>query len=406
MTKQDATAGFSRFWVSRATPLTLAALLFAASCDLFTYKRPFPDAYYENNFIANIDFDENVCADGPATVWVNPAAIPPDAIYPDLDGKPVPVTGRWDLAYRYDEGWEGFNYITVLDTAQTASAYGGATGLVPNAPVYRVEVANLVQGGNFELNEGARFAGTGSWSWQQTANPLFGSGSQRIDLDTGESVTYTSAAVAGLAGFSTNATYNLFFRYNCNASSVKVVIDYLDAFLTLNPTGPSVKGAVKYTINNGYSTAPEVEVLPIDATSDVSGFFIDNFRVGRKGNMELRLYLKTGETNPAMVPGTYSFSVWAYPDPTARDYDNPYKLDMFRVKMAACAGTTFLSTTTAVYAETVGWQKLTATLKPGALSFPDGTPEPVLALIIDLNESRPGSVLLAQPELRFYPDGL
>ena len=166
MTKQDATAGFSRFWVSRATPLTLAALLFAASCDLFTYKRPFPDAYYENNFIANIDFDENVCADGPATVWVNPAAIPPDAIYPDLDGKPVPVTGRWDLAYRYDEGWEGFNYITVLDTAQTASAYGGATGLVPNAPVYRVEVANLVQGGNFELNAGARFSGTGSWAWQ------------------------------------------------------------------------------------------------------------------------------------------------------------------------------------------------------------------------------------------------
>jgi len=52
-----------------------------------------------------------------------------------------------------------------------------------------------------------------------------------------------------------------------------------------------------------------------------------------------------------------------------------------------------------------GWQKMAVRVDNGNLQIDSGATGAVLELIIDLDSSLTGTVLLAQPELRAYPDG-
>ncbi len=369
------------------------------SCDLFTYKRPFPDEYYTSNFIAGRGLDQFSGAD------------PASSIPLDGNGDYIIGTGTWDLAYRYDTDWDGFNYITRTLSPNPASFYGTADGLDPSSEVYLVEVKNLIQAGNFETDESAAWTATTSGSdtaaatWDTTIVQLFGSGNERLDIDKTCSLTYVTTAAAGFPGFSSTASYNLFFRYYSQVYSARYNVDGSSTYNSLNNT--TAKAAVTYTINNGYASPPEITFSPInDVDATLYNFYADNFRVGRNGNMELRLYLTRTQTDPELESGTYSFSVWACPDPDSYDWQNPYLMDKFAVKMVAGTGTGYLASTTATYSGGSGWRKYTATLKPGALTFDDSTKLPVLGLVLDFNSTKPGSVLIAQPELRFYPDGL
>lgn len=368
--------------------LALGAALVLSGCSLFESKQLYGDDYYTANFIAGMPFSSFV-GDG---AMADPT---------------VQATGQWDLSYRYLD-WDGYNYITVKDSGKLVSDFEEADGLDSSASVYRLEVVNLLDGGNFETSaENWTLTGTTATAAQWTSTtPLFGAGCARLDVPAHGNALFLTTSHAGFTGFKATDSYNLFFRYTSKTDKAAITIDNTANILTLNPTGEGVKGYAKYTLNNGYARAPEIAFSPIDDTSILSEFYVDNFRVGRSGNMELRLYLTIAETTPSLESGTYSFSVWVYSDPLATTVQTPYPIDAFVVKMVSCAGTVNLSTTSVTYAAASGWQKLTATLEPGALAFTEGTLDPVLGLVLDFNQSRPGSVLLAQPELRFYPDGL
>ncbi len=368
--------------VARVAVLASAVILLAG-CSLFQSKQLYDDVYYTANFIEGIQFDRFVGADNPAP-----------STY---------VTGQWDLSYRYLD-WDGYDYINLTNSGNTAADFGTGDGLASSAPVYRLEVVNLIDGGNFETGV-ENWTGTGTTAHWTSTVPLFGTGCAKVDLAPLQSQTYSSMALAGFSGFTSAATYNLFFRYLLKTDTASVLVDG-DSAITLEPTGEGVKGYAKYTLNNGSTGAPVFTFKPIDEKSILSELYVDNFRVGRSGNMELRLYLAISDSTPALESGTYSFSVWVCTDPLATTVQTPYPVDAFVVKMAACAGTINLSTTSATYAAADGWQKLTATLKPGALAFVEDSLDPVLSLVLDFNQTRPGSVLLAQPELRFYPDGI
>jgi len=367
--------------------LALGAALVLSGCSLFESKQLYGDDYYTANFIAGMPFSDFVGAASGA----DPAN---------------PATGQWDLSYRYLD-WDGYNYITLKDSGKVVSDFEAADGLDSSAPVYRLEVVNLLDGGNFESSaETWTLTGAATAAYWTSTTPLFGTGCAKLDVPAHGSVTYFTTARTGFSGFKATDSYNLFFRYTTKTDKASVKIDNAANILTLNPTGEGVKGVARYTITNGYTRAPKIAFSPIDDTSILSEFYVDNFRVGRSGNMELRLYLTIAETTPSLESGTYSFSVWVYSDPLATTVQSPYPIDAFVVKMVSCAGTVNLSTTSVTYAAASGWQKLTATLEPGALAFTEGTLDPVLGLVLDFNQTRPGSVLLAQPELRFHPDGL
>ena len=369
--------------LASSAALGLLASAVLAGCGFFASTE-----YSDVDYTASVQFDRFVGSD---------AAVPA-----------APATGSWDCGYRYAD-WDGYSYLTLSGTGLTVGDYATADGLDPGSTVYRLEVANLIDGGNFEASGGA-WTGAGSAAWWTSTAPLFGSGCVKVDLDLNESVTYATVARAGFAGFSTTATYNLFFRYTSATDKAMFVVDASPTTQALNPTGAGEKGYARYTINNGYATAPVIQFNPIDDTSTLYDFYVDNFRVGRSGNMTLRLLLAPTDTialsGASLGSGTYSFSVWAYSDPLATTVQSPYPVEAFAVKMVAAAGTIDLSSTTATYAEASGWQKLTATLEPGALTYVDDTTEAVLGLELDFNQTRPGSVLLARPELVYHANGL
>ena len=279
-------------------------------------------------------------------------------------------------------------------------------GLNAAEPVYRLEIVNLIDGGNFETNESAAWSGTGARTWITPSSTLFGTGNMKLDMDGGQSVVFTTTAHAGGPGFVSTASYNVFFRYLCITSATNLMIDSISQ--TMNSTSVGDKGYARFTLPAGSGSAPVFTFSP-RSEDTLYNLYVDNFRIGRYGNMALRLKLRISDTVPFLESGTYAFSIWVHADPDATYAQNPYPVDAFTVRMIACEETINLSTTSATYSydpATPGWQKLTATLEPGALQFVDNStnllgPQAVLGLLIDFNQSRPGSVLLAQPELFF-----
>ncbi len=371
-----------RFAPGLALGLSLAATV--AGCALFESK-DYPDVDYS----ASVQFDRFIGSNP-----FDPLAV---------------ATGSWDCGYR-DAEWDGYDYLTLTDTGDTVADYGAADGLDAATPVYRLEVANLINGGNFEATAeiwAAETPGSIGTAVRVATPLLFGTACVKIDLDLNESQTYTTEERTGYPGFLTNTAYNLFFRYTSATYTAKVYVDGVESIIA-SPTGSGVKGYARYTINNGYTYAPEIEFRTQDE-NPLYNFYVDNFRVGRSGNMELRLLLTREDTiersGAPLESGTYVFSVWARSDPLATTVQTPYPVDAFVVKMAPTAESS-LSTTSVTYAEETGWHKLTATLKPGALAFKESATGAVLSLVLDFNQTRPGSVLLARPELVYLADGL
>ena len=372
-----------RYAPGLALGLSLAATV--AGCALFESK-DYPDVDYS----ASVQFDRFIGSNP-----FDPLAV---------------ATGSWDCGYR-DAEWDGYDYLTLANTGDTVADYGAADGLDAAAPVYRLEVANLIDGGNFEATAedwAPATPGSVGTAVRVATSLLFGTACAKIDLGSNETQTYTTQERTGYTGFLTNAAYNLFFRYTSATDTAKVFVDGVES-ITASPTGSGVKGYARYTINNGYASAPVITFTPLDNTTQLYNFYVDNFRVGRSGNMELKILLTQEDTversGSPLKSGTYVFSVWARPDPLATTVQTPYPVDAFVVKMAPTAESS-LSTTSVTYAEGAGWQKLTATLKPGALAFEESATGAVLALVLDFNQTRPGSVLLARPELVYLADGL
>ncbi len=362
------------------TAVFTASVVFLPGCDLFAYKRPFPDAYYTSNFIEGIGFD---VFEGDNT------AIPAAAS--------DPVTGTWDFAYRYLD-WNSFGFISMTDTLLSASSIDVSvpSGLATTAPVFRLVVLNLISDGDFEnvSTDGVWTPTADASSTHSTFSPLFGNGNMVLSAGLNSKITYTPAPVIGTP-FSVNFTYKTFFRY---ASS--------DSFIAkADTTDVSFNNFSKTAIVSfaGTGMMPVFTFQP-QLLSSLASLKLDNFRLTRSGLMTLRLLLSPSATNPALESGVYSFSVWVHTDTSAYIDRSPFQLDTFTMTMRAVPPAS-LSAASDVYSASSGWKKMTTTLAPGALMF-TAVNTPVLELIIDFNNTQPGSVLIAQPELRFFPDGL
>lgn len=412
-----------------ARAVSLAGLALAAglslSCDLFTYKRPFPDAYYEDNFIADIGFDRFVGDQGLAAIPVDP-----------LTGALVPVTGSWDFAYRYDPGWTGdVDYMNLTDltaaTGETAADFGTVPdGLSATAPVYRLELANLVTGGDFEGG-----AIGSEWSFGSTITEpdpsralLAGGGSIQgtsLQVDFSSSDQFAlysiqdslSTLVAG-TGLDSNALY--LFRFTANCASILAALREEG----LKPIDKDTSGLLDFTKVNEDDVTKLISFTFNPATTGTdylrfqrnndSTLLLDDISLTRSDlNLQLRLRLTHYQSDPNLESFLYRFSYWVNEDVfanPANEAEEPWRLDVMTGDIQALYGVPTLpghqSETYEYDASSTGWQKHTAYfIDKLTLPAQNSKTEAVLELSIDLSASLPGRVLIAQPELRCYPDG-
>lgn len=356
-------------------------LVFGTGCDVLESGDPFPATYYLTNFIGDIGFD-NFEGDNP----VVPA--------------PDPETGSWDMSYRYTD-WDTAAYIGFERATPTAIAYDYSAvpvSLDPDAPVYRLEVANLVNGGHFEAGSTGAWVLNGSGGiFHDNTSQLTGTGSMRLDADSDGEITFEPV----IAGFTTRAalSYSVFFRYTC--------LDYFNVrleenLMALNDTTGRASGQF---LPSSDGALPGFAFTPVSATSSFTNLYVDDFLMTRSGGMTLRLRLRPNETVLPLESGTYEFSVWVHTDPSSdvAGDTGPYPISAFTISMKA-VGNAVLAVNSGSYAPSAGWQRVSAVLSGQALQYPreDATTnEPVLDLVLEFENSRPGSVLLAAPELRF-----
>lgn len=378
--------------------LSGAGLVVFSACSLFASKQVFPDAYYNSNFIASLGFGVNETLFATPT-WTNYPAMPPT--YPSA--VTLPATAVWAFDYQYDTTWNSYNYMSLTDTLSQASdidmSLAGATG---TSPVYRLELVNLINRGDFETGTDGGWTGTGTPTWETTSEMLQ-TGNMKLNILSGQTVTYTPTVPAAMVN---GATYYVSYRYNSN-------FEFKCDTANLGASSPAAtKNSTSFTFNSDGSS-PSFVFSPPTPLSSVTDLRVDNFRMTQKNSkMRLRLRLAPLDTTPALESGVYAFRVWVHTDtalPAHLDY-SPYWLDTFSITMSALDKAE-LAADSEIYTASAGagWVKLTATLSPHALQFhPEQMPQSdqVLELILDLNASQPGSVLLAQPELEFYPDGL
>jgi len=373
------------------TSVMTASAVFLPGCDLFAYKRPFPDAYYENNFIEGIGFDQFAGAD---------ATVPAE-----------PVTGMWDFAYRYTD-WDGYDYMTRTSAGVAGDYPSVPSGLSATAPVYRLKLVNLISGGDFE---GVSIP-VADWTKD---NVLFPNDS---------SWTILNGTVAGAIN-NDSLSFNLtkdthFIQYNMNLPSTFISdqgyeIDFkwilkdgnydMVSLNTIDGSAP-----VNFSSNNTAESRfirLASNFLYFGSTSSGLELTIDDITVKKTIPAQLRLLLKISDTNPPLESLLYRFSFWVYEDPSVGAYTSPYHLDTLKADMQPVLDNSTLSKISVpekyeYNSSSTGWKKMTVEVNNGNLQFIGADPaKPVLELIIDLDESLPGQVLIAQPELRCYPDG-
>lgn len=380
--------------IKGARLLLVGVLLTGAvsSCNLFTYTKPFADEYYTSNYIANIGFDKFVGAD---------TTVPSSS-----------VTGSWDFTYRY-ENWDQYPYMTLEKVSDSGyetaggSGFSGETlpdGLSSSAPVYRLELKNLVQGGDFEASGAATTGWTitpssyGTPTVEAVSSGAINGQSLSLTFKQDASSSYALAAVSGQ--FVTGNQYSLDFRW-------------LYSGTWPNEQGMTIDGdPIGFNTETNHATkqfsvGSSVPPLVFAPEGSVSRLTIDDLTVRKTGSMRLRLLLASTDTTPSLGSFLYRFTFWVHEDPSVGASTSPYHLDVLAPNMLPTDYSTMSTKTYGSYAyssTSSGWTKMTVEVENGNLQFSDAT-KPVLELIIDLDSSLPGRVLLAQPELYAYPDG-
>jgi len=381
--------------------------LSAGACDWFADKDPYS---VENsaNFISEIGFDDLVAA----------SAVTSTAI-----------TGQWDFAYRY-LAWDGFDYLS-LTPIDAAAEPGYATegdcattigeslpdGLAATAPVYRLELRNLAQNGDFE--DSADDPATNAQWVQDQANKataaLITSGainSQSIQVSLPANQFAVTYALDPL-NLTASTQYTVDFRWKGDTASIDIQTIYVDSSdvrLSFNPN--TLRASADFLAGTA---------APVITFKSESGYelTVDDVTLRKTEGMRLRLLLTKTDTRTTALPtldledGAYRFSVYVHIDPSVGASTNPYHLDSFTCDLEPIAEQSTMSHTAAEYsyasavaAASPGWIKLTA--ETGASQAfqvtGDGTVA-VMELVLDATGSRPGRVLIAQPELRFASEG-
>ena len=388
--KKRSTLSKLRFPSPRATVLALALAGALSSCDLFTYKDPFPPEYYADNWIDAIGFD----------VF--------DGTDPYTPGDPQ-TTGSWDFEYRYDN-WDNNRYIEFAEVTDAGYTIAGdvATNegetlpaeLPATTPVYRLELVNLIDGGDFNgAASGTWTATSGATYAYDSTGKIGGMGSMKLYAPKDSYIQYVPAIPASMTSpIVDGREYHYSVRIlNDKAFSITDANSNSQS-PAINTTVATIGGSFQCTATENYFRIRSI------GTDSADNVYLDDFRVSRSNRMRLRLQLCPGETKYNMQKGAYRFTVWAHLDPIV-PVINPYDIDSFTVTMNAIGAAGNLSSTTATYqasAASSGWVKLTVNSDDDALMFDEKIlDQPVLDIVIDFNSAHSGRVLLAAPELRY-----
>ncbi len=377
-----------------ASRIALAtAFLLAMACDL-----PDPFAGYretEHNFIAG-----------------TPLAPPPEpSSDADLNG-----SGFWDFAWR-NPATANFPYMKL--TQETSEA-----GPIPAVAVFRLELVNLYDGGDFES---ATVGGLPSgWGNQGSANVQVVSSGLN---GHGKSLTITKQnESADWAGFPVSALKDT------NVQCTKAYVINFFAGVLSSTSGYSLQNQASYdqTKNMGPITAGDnINTLALWSTSGATSedyilfggpasmsLTIDELRVLRGDlgqDSRLRLRLRRSDTKPPLSPGYYEFRLWIKKPSNAKWHDEARTTEPpaartvgIRLSQLDAQGK---ETATPIpiteRAVTDAWQEIVARGQNIDL-FHDTTDAPVIELSIwpfAAGKLDAGAVLIAAPVLRYYLDG-
>ncbi len=393
--KRDSNAFSSRvFRVASALVACGAGAVFFSACSLFQTGRIFNDAYYDDNFIANIGFDQFV---GDETTVPSSAA-----------------TGKWDFEYRYETGWEtngSYPYITLVDTGNTASTYGSGDGLSSSAEVYRLELVNLVSNGDFETSAGTWLGFNSSTAIYSPAGINGKSVALDLQVGTPTSESYVTYAIDD-SQLNLGLSYDLNFKWKASSGSIAPVTTNSTLFSKINSTALSFFPADATSLigqggSNFIAASAGSNIMVFRIPTPWSGM-IDDVTVKKTGsNMNLRLLLTRQDTEPDLEDFLYIFSVWVCPDGSVGTNTSPYNLNYLGIDMRNTSSSTLSKSvdSTYSYSSSSGWKKISVRVDNGNLQIASSATGAVLELVLNLSSSLPGRVLIAQPELRAYPDG-
>ena len=273
--------------------------------------------------------------------------------------------------------------------------------------MYRLELKNLVQGGDFEASDAASSGWTpGSTSSVPGAKATVSSISSGaingtsliLTFDKDTSASYAFVPVSGQ--FVADKQYSLDFRWLYESATWPN-----EQGITINGDLVAFNTATNHATKQFFvgSSAPPLVFAP----KSITRLTIDDLTVKNTGSMCLRLLLTPTDTTPSLGAFLYRFTFWVHADPAVGTSTSPYHLDVLAPNMLPTDYSTMSTKSYGSYAyssTSSGWTKMTVEVENGNLQFTSAT-EPVLELVIDLDSSLPGRVLLAQPELHAYPDG-
>lgn len=362
------------------------------ACDL-----PDPFAGYretEHNFIAG-----------------TPLAPPPEpSSGADLNG-----SGFWDFAWRNPAT---ANYAYMKQTEETAE-----TGPIPGVAVFRLELVNLYDGGDFESATVGELPS--GWENQGLANAKVVSSGLN---GHGKSLTITKQnESADWAGFPVTALKDK----DVQGSKAYVINFFAGALSSQSGYSLQNTGSYDQTKNMGPITAGDnINTLALWSTSGASedhilfggpasmSLTIDELRVLRGDlgqDSRLRLRLRRRDTEPPLMPGYYEFRLWIKKPSGAKWHDEARtneppaarRVGISLSQLDAQGKETATPIPITERAVTDEWQEIVARGQNIDLLH-DTADAPVIELSIRpyaTGKLDAGAVLIAAPVLRYYLDG-
>jgi hypothetical protein len=353
-----------------------------------------------------------------------------------FDKAPNAASSGWAMGYSASSN-DSFDYMGLEATGGTVSET--VAGLSPDAAVYRLSIENLFPDGSLSAETAgpAQASASGRWS----LGTVDGAPSTLLSADIlpagnaaamhGQTLSYTryvAGQFVGLelsrilknhlagAGPVAGSGYQVNFLLSCTDGSSSLFY-YLGSAApdqeSCNYTAITASGYNDVRVNSVFMDSSLGYSLFLGPQSLQKGY-IDDIRVVRRG-IDLCLEFGVARADIAdLISGRYAFSVWVKDDPDAGELlssglsaDGRMRADSVTLTMQA-EGSTDGGAQTVFARPAGGWTAWTKLAVDAEMALKDSDPEstePIFSLRLSpANLSgilNPGSVLIAQPELRF-----
>ncbi|MFP4364780.1 MAG: hypothetical protein ACLFR1_13040 [Spirochaetia bacterium] len=351
-------------------------------------------------------------------------------------------SGNWIRAIEDD------NYFRFED----ASADAGDTSALPDgAIVYRLEIPNLFPNGDFESTadgalpaQWARSDVSNPDTAQVIADPEYPINGNVFYMDINNPDSRVEAALHSVLTDSLSAEGLYTFRFDyrtqlkmaCSYTAHDLGHQYREIYLPFGgPAGASPNTGEEYTPNvfPPQTMLAEQEVsleVPVatntdywfsfglfggtDDSGEAQDTYIDNFQVFRTDlDYWLELHLTTDNlSEEPVISGNYRFRVYVKDDPTSGT-NNRFTANEVTLSIFGNGGASGTKTIREVFNREESWSdwtEIVVDLPKAQLTESDT--ETVLLLRIAPGDQentlnmRPGSILIADPSLELFPDGL